>query len=359
MMKLGLQMTEESMRRCHHRRTLLDVCMGTYSPKTLMYTAESILVLIRTYSQNPRVVVQLECDKEDRAYIDTDLLEIIMHNAIGNACMHGEHRGPVSINIDIQDCLLVVTINNKRGVHHTTLLSRLNHNKDSWWKLKSTGGKTSYNLGLTTIQRCANAGGYMASLEATTDSVIFRIQSPVIEKDIHDMSPIHIKPDTYLEEDIHTKDNSKIVIYALDDVDMVRRLITRMLSSLVGNIEYRVRGKTDKQVRRFTNDVIEASPPVDIVILDNILSSRTQSVPTVYGLDIASELVQRGFSGRIVMSSGDDLIHCYTNMPKDDPFSTKCTILNRMIKETIEGRKYKTCGVRKQRSRYQLCSQKD
>lgn len=129
---------------------------------------------------------------------------------------------------------------------------------------------------------------------------------------------------------------SCMVVRALDDVALVRRLMTRLLTSMPGNIEFKVTGATDAEIESFVHDVMSTSPSVDVVILDNVLSSPTHSAPTVYGLDLADELRTRGFGGVIVISSANDLVHAHVNMPKDAAFSCKQALLRGVLRTTQE-----------------------
>ena len=129
-----------------------------------------------------------------------------------------------------------------------------------------------------------------------------------------------------------------MVVWALDDVELVRRMKVRLLASIPGNIGYCVQGGTDQEIKQFASMVLLASPAVDIVILDNILTSPTHSAPTVYGLDIANALVRDGFLGMIVMSSANELVHEYMDMPKGLPFAAKRKILIAKIHDVLEKR---------------------
>jgi hypothetical protein len=124
-----------------------------------------------------------------------------------------------------------------------------------------------------------------------------------------------------------SRPTSPITIWALDDVALIRKLTGRLLTSLPGSIQYKVCGVSDHEINRFVHSVLVASPPVQVVILDNILSSPTHSAPTIYGLDIARELTTSGFMGTIIMSSANDLTHPYVNMPKDMSFTAKRQLL--------------------------------
>jgi len=488
---------------------------------------------------------------------------MILHNAVNNACTHGAKGGSVTIDIHTGNGgQMVIMICNAPGPCHSLLMSSLEDNKGRWWDLKTTGGQTSYNVGLGTIQQCAEAAGFEVQFTASTDVVTFRIQGPYVEEPprpeviwaLDDVtqswtdigtSSIHVLglnsegidvcvervlaaspsvdvllvdeelllapcspgvattlrgPDVaanlellgftgrvvtcptgatsderqslvqnlvvdlpvvdrasrvplpnntpvctlthdpavclfrlmYIStttqtplsaEDISrfedhnrtkgitgmlvhveskqlyihmiegtsvavldlwvsiqkdTRHNNiqivyanavpcprqhpmhpiryitcnapaapvvqrvptpRVVIWALDDVALVRRMLLRVLSSIPGgNIDHRVMGSTDEEISEFTHRVMHASPPVDIVILDNVLSSPTQSTQTIYGLDVAASLVLRGFEGAIVMSSSNDLVHTYIDMPKGETFASKRQTLHLLVKQILSKR---------------------
>jgi hypothetical protein len=129
--------------------------------------------------------------------------------------------------------------------------------------------------------------------------------------------------------------NPTVVVWALDDVALVRKLTTRLLSSLVGNIQYAVHGATDDEIQGFARNVMLAVPPVHVVILDNVLSSPTHSAPTIYGLDVAQELMTSGFTGTIIMSSANTLVHPFVDMPKDMSFVLKRQLLATILSSFV------------------------
>ena len=132
--------------------------------------------------------------------------------------------------------------------------------------------------------------------------------------------------------------NIRVIIHAIDDMALVRRLMVRLLSSIPGNVEYHVKGATDKEIGQFIDNVMTARPPVDIVIMDNVLTSPTHSAPTVYGLDMAADLVLRGYAGEIIISSANELEHDYINMAKGTTVAVKKKLLQRVLKNVREKR---------------------
>lgn len=94
------------------------------------------------------------------------------------------------------------------------------------------------------------------------------------------------------------------MLYADDDV-LFRKLARIVISKCDGSSDSVVTGESPQQVSRISSDILDADPPIDIVILDQHLGPGN-SGNEVLGTNIVKELRKHNYDGIVCIRSAND-----------------------------------------------------
>lgn len=156
----------EGINNCKATIVQREIASGKYITTPTACSLRELLYA--AYGIKPRVSINVHEDVPEVVMLDTTLLKMIISNAVSNAEMHGEARGPVDISVLLNTSgELQLSVVNKAGPKHEE--NKLLQAHGSSHLLASTkaagvGSIDSTFLGCSEIQRAVDLMGATASL---------------------------------------------------------------------------------------------------------------------------------------------------------------------------------------------------
>ena len=264
---------------CHHKIIFEEVQNGTYILNQSMVNFQSFFKCLCGVRATFNIQKNL-----DTMFIDENLLSMVLHNLLSNACKFGSpHTRPhfiVKSNGNI-----TISLFNKPGVDHRRFMKF----KDSYAELFNVGFKMSSELksnglGLYTVKLCLQE----------------KYLNGLISFDIHEhgttatvMLKKYIPPSEVLP--------SNLSIVILDDSEGVR-IMDKTLFEKIGAKVLGVYGRTRQEIQDFAKILQVMKPQPTIVMIDWTLSNPETGELFMTALPIIQEC-QKFYEGYIIVRS--------------------------------------------------------
>eukprot|EP00668_Euglena_longa_P007287 GGOE01008717.1.p1 GENE.GGOE01008717.1~~GGOE01008717.1.p1 ORF type:complete len:759 (+),score=248.32 GGOE01008717.1:52-2277(+) len=298
----GRACLERGMQWCMKRLVLMQIASGSYEPNhspTDLKEFGETLISGRQRQVKAELVHLL-------VTLDPLLCSVVLDNAISNALRHGHPDDPrVTFSIachllsekeeDGKQRLLVFRVTNRADPDRPTITP-------DFLQDRLTGEEPADHvavsplpngLGLQHLWLAAAAHNMHLSLRQVDETVIFEASLAVTICDQMSKNGILTSPHPALAL------STGLHVCCLDDSEMARRLMLHCLQVHLHEAKPRVFGATIDEVQEFISaSLLEA----DIVILDQHLEYGSV---TMLGTDVVSQLLERGFTGFIVMRSAN------------------------------------------------------
>eukprot|EP00668_Euglena_longa_P043132 GGOE01057181.1.p1 GENE.GGOE01057181.1~~GGOE01057181.1.p1 ORF type:complete len:467 (+),score=127.58 GGOE01057181.1:1-1401(+) len=294
----GRACLERGMQWCMKRLVLMQIASGTYEP---VFTPVDLHEFSGALVSGRHIKAEL---LHLLVNLDPLLCNVVLDNAITNALRHSHPEDP-QVTFSVACHLMSEFEEEDKRLVVFRVTNRANPDRPAitpdFLQEQLTGEEPTEHvavsplpngLGLQHLWLAAAAHNMHLSLRQIDETVIFEASLAVSVCDPVDKeSAVSQNPALALSTGLR--------VYCLDDSEMARRLMLHCLQVHLHEAKPRVFGATIDEVQEFISaSLLEA----DIVILDQHLEYGSV---TMLGTDVVSQLLERGFTGFIVMRSAN------------------------------------------------------